>query len=63
VAFWFTLLWLSYPTLLPQLLDKGGKLLGERLVGRYGVSRLEAAPDLGCKLNIREGAIKRTVRA
>ncbi|MBM1173429.1 hypothetical protein [Microvirga arabica] len=60
---WFALLWLKYLTLLPQPLDGGGKLLGERFLGRHGVSRLEAAPDLGGKLSIREGAIKRAVRA
>jgi hypothetical protein len=63
VAFWFTLLWLSYPTLLPQPLDEGCKLLGERLVGRYCVLGLEAASDLGCNLGIRERVTERAVRA
>ncbi len=52
MAFWSALLWLSYPTLPPQLVNEGGKLVGERFVGWHSVSRLQAAPDLGCKLSI-----------
>jgi len=59
---WFALLWLSYLALFPQLLDEGGKLLGEQFVERYCVLGLQTAPDLGGKLSIRERPIKWAVR-
>jgi hypothetical protein len=44
-------------------MHEGGKLFGKWLLGRQSIFGLQAAPDLGGKLSIREGAIKRAVRA